>query len=500
MYQGDPGVSPPVPFVNSDVPDQRITMLADAEVGATGDYVLYWMTAYRRTGSNYALQRAADWSRHLGLPLVVLVALRLDYPWANDRIHAFAIDGIVDVVEALGNRPVVCVPYIEPEPGAGKGLLGRLSASAAVVVGDDAPVFFLPAARQAAVAQIECRFEVVDHNGVVPMSVTDREFKRAVDLRRFYQTILLEHLEDGPDHDPLGGLDATRPDVIDQIMSDYPTARLARDVIPELDLDHEVPVAPLRGGQVAARTRLAEFVASGLGRYDQRNHPDEHAESGLSPYLHFGHISVHEVLAEVVAAEQWTPAEVAPKATGSRAGWWGMSEQGEGFLDQIVTWRDIGYRAAYYSPSYDQYEALPGWARQTLEQHASDPRPYLYTPDELARAETHDDVWNAAQTQLTETGVMHNYLRMLWGKKILEWSPHPRIAHAVMMDLNNRYALDGRDPNSVSGIHWVLGRFDRAWGPEREIFGKVRYMTSDSTRRKLKLQSYLAHYQPTLRG
>jgi len=176
-----------------------------------------------------------------------------------------------------------------------------------------------------------------------------------------------------------------------------------------------------------------------------------------------------------------------------------MSPSAEAFLDELVTWRELGYGFCTHEPDYDRYESLPAWARATLEDHASDPREHIYSVDELGAASTGDDLWNAAQRQLVHEGVIHNYLRMLWGKRILEWTRHPREALAVMIEINNRYALDGRDPNSYSGICWVLGRFDRGW-PERAIFGKVRSMTSASTRRKVKLDDYLARWgDPTRR-
>jgi len=170
-----------------------------------------------------------------------------------------------------------------------------------------------------------------------------------------------------------------------------------------------------------------------------------------------------------------------------------MSASAEAFLDELVTWRELGYGFCTYEPDYARYETLPEWARDTLEEHAEDPRERIYSLDELAGAGTSDEIWNAAQRQLVREGVIHNYLRMLWGKRILEWTPHPRAALDVMVELNNRYAVDGRDPNSYSGIFWVLGRFDRGW-PERPIFGKVRSMTSASTRRKLRLATYLERW------
>lgn len=170
-----------------------------------------------------------------------------------------------------------------------------------------------------------------------------------------------------------------------------------------------------------------------------------------------------------------------------------MSQGAESFIDELVTWRELGYGFCYHESDYASYESLPEWARETLGDHAGDERPHLYTFDELESASTHDELWNAAQRQLVHDGTIHNYLRMLWGKKILAWTAHPRDALDVMIELNNRYALDGRDPNSYSGITWVMGRFDRGW-PEREIYGKVRTMTSESTRRKVDVQRYLERW------
>jgi deoxyribodipyrimidine photo-lyase len=262
-----------------------------------------------------------------------------------------------------------------------------------------------------------------------------------------------------------------------------------------LPIDHSVAPTPIRGGASAADRTLREFIDHRLERYsDERNRPETKATSGLSPYLHFGHISAHEVFLEIMRRERWTPEDVVPPANGRRAGWWGLSANAEAFLDQLVTWRELGFNVCHHRPDHDRWESLPDWATATLSRHARDRREYLYTVDEFANAETHDALWNAAQTQLLREGTIHNYLRMLWGKKILEWTSEPREALEVMVELNNRYALDGRDPNSYSGIFWVLGRHDRPWGPERPIFGTVRYMSSTNTARKFPVRKYLERY------
>ena len=179
---------------------------------------------------------------------------------------------------------------------------------------------------------------------------------------------------------------------------------------------------------------------------------------------------------------------------GRREGFWGLSAPAEAFVDQLVTWRELGYNRCALDPDHDRYETLPDWARATLDEHAADPRPHLYDLAAFERAETHDPLWNAAQNQLVREGRIHNYLRMLWGKKVLEWSRSPREALAILIELNNRYALDGRNPNSYSGIFWIFGRYDRPWGPERPIFGKVRYMTSANTARKVRVVEYVERY------
>ncbi len=197
----------------------------------------------------------------------------------------------------------------------------------------------------------------------------------------------------------------------------------------------------------------------------------------------------------------WDPGRVVGvRPNGKREGWWGLPGPAEAFMDELFTWRELGYGFCHYRPDYDQYESLPDWARASLDAHADDPRPHRYELADLERAATHDPLWNAAQRQLVVEGRIHNYLRMLWGKKILEWSPSPRTALATLIELNNKYAVDGRDPNSYSGIFWTLGRFDRPWGPERPIFGVIRYMTSQSTARKFKVGDYLATWsgQPRL--
>ncbi|MDX1640941.1 MAG: hypothetical protein R3220_04560, partial [Balneolaceae bacterium] len=226
----------------------------------------------------------------------------------------------------------------------------------------------------------------------------------------------------------------------------------------------------------------------------KRNDPDERKTSQLSPWLHFGKISSFEVVQAVFnhQPEDWSMDNITYN-DGSTGGFFNGDSNISKFLDELITWREVGFHFAHHRSDYDQFESLPDWALDTLNKHRDDPREWIYSYEDLAEAKTHDDIWNAAQTQLRKEGIIHNYLRMLWGKKVMEWTPDPETALEYLIDLNNTFAIDGRDPNSYSGIFWCFGRFDRAW-QERPIFGKIRYMTSDSTRKKVKIKQYLDKY------
>ncbi len=480
----------------SRVPPQRVAVLNRAPVGGGADFVLYWMIAQRRTRWSFALERAVEWARELVLPLVVLEALRCDYRWASARLHRFVVDGMADNAARLARHGVLYHPYVEPQPGAGRGLLAALARHAAVVVTDSFPCSFLPRAVAAAARQSPVLLEGVDGNGLLPLRATERAYERAFDFRRLLQRELPTHLDSAPLAEPLGGGGLRRLTALPaEIARRWPAAHLDDPgLVARLPIDPAVGPAPLRGGERAAGERLRRFVADGLGRYGAlREAPIASTGSGLSPYLHFGHVSTHEVFAAVAVHEGWNPSRLGLDGRGRRAGWWGMSAPAEAFLDQLVTWRELGFNCCAHGADCARYESLPAWARATLAKHAADPRPWRYSLAELDAGRTHDELWNAVQRQLRAEGIVPNYLRMLWGKKILEWSPTPPAALDAMIELNNRYALDGRDPNSYSGIGWCLGRFDRPW-PERAIYGTVRAMSSASTRRKLDLAAYLARW------
>jgi len=396
------------------------------------------MTAFRRRHFNFALERAVFWADELRKPLVVFEGLNADYRWASPRFHTFVIEGMQQNQREFRGSSATYVPYVEPRQGDGARVLHDLVTQACVVITDDFPAFEIPRWISHVAKRSPVLVEKVDSNGLVPMRSTEKVFLTAASFRTYLQRQPAEF----PKRDPLAGIDLPRLVL--------PPATLA----PPATLDMAVgAVSEMPGGAAAARQRMGTFLES-----DQEN-------SGLSPYLHFGHLSAHEV--HLAVAQSRHPHR-------------------ERFLDQLTTWREIGFNRCALTTNYDRYESLPDWAKKTLDRHRTDERPAVYTARQLEQAETHDALWNEAQQELVTHGRIGSYLRMLWGKKILEWSATPEEALDTAIHLNNKYALDGRDPNSYTGIFWTFGRYDRPWGPERPIFGLIRYMSSRNTAIKLK--------------
>jgi deoxyribodipyrimidine photo-lyase len=461
------------------------------------------MTAARRLRYNFALQRAVIYALTLGKPLLILEDLRCSNRWDSDRHHAFLLQGMAENAKVARGLRVAYYPYVEPGHGAAEGMLATVAARACVIVTDEFPCLSHPAMVKAETRALRVLVETVDGNGLLPLRAAPQVFPTAYAFRRLLQRELPKHLWHTPDAEPLKSVSLPMlPQVPTELAERWPPApaellAAKREALAKLPIDHRVQPVARRGGMSEAEDQLAYFLEHKLAGYlEDRNHPDADATSGLSPYLHAGHLSVHEVLAKLAGYEGWTPHHLSERATGAKAGWWGMSAAAEAFLDELITWRELGYNFCFLRQDYDLYSSLPEWAQRTLDKHAKDPREYRYTLEELEAAQTHDPVWNAAQRQLIREGRIHNYLRMVWGKKVLQWSDSPQEALETLIELNNKWALDGRDPNSFTGIFWCFGRYDRPWGPERPIFGTVRYMSSENTVRKLRVRRYLDLYGP----
>jgi deoxyribodipyrimidine photo-lyase len=475
--------------------EARLRRLNERPVRAGADYVLYWMQACRRLERNHALDHALACAGELRRPLVVYEGLRLDYPWASRRLHAFVLAGMQANERRAATLGLNYWPFVETRAGGGRGLLRRLARRACLVVTDDFPAFVVPHQSRALAQRTDAAVVAVDSSSVVPLALLGPPVAAAAHLRPRIHKAFAEAWRHRA---------AARPRVPDvatrRVTAPFET-RLPADVdalVARLPLDAGVPqVTRTPGGAPAGRARLRDFLRRRLEGYAESRSeprgPEQGHASGLSPYLHFGHVSIEEVVEGALRTTgPWTPAALRPHNRGRREGFFTDDTDVDAFLDEAVTWRDVGYHWHWTrgADAAGLETALPGWALRTLGAHAGDPRRHLYTAAELEDGATHDALWNAAQRELVATGTIHGYLRMLWGKKVLEWSPSPAEAYRRLEHLNNKYALDGRDPNSYSGILWCFGLFDRPWWPEREVFGSVRYMSSENTARKFDLQPY----------
>ncbi len=427
---------------------------------AKGAFVVYWMQAAQRAEWNHSLEYAVTEANRLRLPAVVFFGLTDDFPEANERHYAFMLQGLAETRQALARRGLLLVVR-RGSPAAGVVEIGR---RAALVVVDDGCLRIERRWRAEAAAGLDRPLVEVATNVVVPVSsVSKKEEYSAATIRPRILRQLDEFLVPlrparvGRDSFglALGSMDLSDPS---RVLSDLAVDRSAP------------PVAAFKGGSTEARRRLRTFIRERLAAYAvDRNDPSLDATSGLSPYLHFGQISPLFVALEVMKA----PPE-------GRAA----------FLEELIVRRELAVNFVRTCRAYDRYEGLPEWARRTLDEHAGDRREYRYTPEALEGAATHDPYWNAAQREMLLTGKMHGYMRMYWGKKILEWSASPRQAFRTALRLNNRYELDGRDPNGFAGVAWCFGKHDRPWG-RRPVFGTVRSMTEGGLRRKFDADAYV---------
>jgi deoxyribodipyrimidine photo-lyase len=441
------------------IQDTRIRAL-NARPTRRGRYVLYWMQASCRASGNHALTYAIREANRLGQPVLACFGLTARFPEANARHYAFLLDGLEDASRALEGRGIRLVVRLgEPDQVAAE-LAGRAS----LVVTDRGYLRIQRLWRRRAAEALAVPLVQVESDVIVPVeAASSRDEFAAATLRPRLERRLAEYLvplaETRPRRDSLGLTMRSEP------LADLPALLRA------LGVDGQVPpVEGCRGGASPARARLRAFLERGLARYAaERNDPSRSGQSGLGPYLHFGHISPLEVA--LAMRRRRGPGRAA-------------------FLEELIVRRELSANFVLHNPDYDRWEGLPEWSRRSLTSHARDPRPHRYSAAELESARTHDPYWNAAQTELARDGTMHGYMRMYWGKKILEWSERPEDAFALALALNNRYQLDGRDPNSFAGVAWVFGKHDRPW-PERPIFGKVRSMTSGGLERKFDVEAYV---------
>lgn len=446
----------------------RVTQLNQTKENTKGRYVLYWMQMFKRASHNYALNFAIQMANERQLPLVVYEGLKFNYPWASDRIHTFIIEGVAEKLAELSERGIRYIFYLHRNKRDPRNIVAKLAREAALLVTDDYPCFIIPEHNER-IAQLNLPVYAVDANGMVPLSALPKEEYAAYTIRPKINRLL----PDLPRTIVTPHLDVQKPTLDVECPETMVSADNIPDLVSQCDIDHTVkPSDRYHGGTAAGRKRLTYFVRAILPHYDKtRNDPSVDGTSRLSPYLHFGFLSIQEVVA---AAEQAKAPKTAKDA----------------FLEEAIVRRELSFNLTRYNPHYHSLKSLPVWALKTMRDHADDPRPELLDAERIEAADTYDELWNASQRELLSTGLLHNYVRMLWGKRVIEWQRSYEMAFELLVHLNNKYALDGRDPNSYAGILWCFGKHDRPWF-EREIFGTIRYMTSRSMAKKFNARRYM---------
>lgn len=460
---------------------------------ANGEFVLYWMQIFRRFEYNEALEYAVNIANELKKPLMIFEGLKCTYRWASDRFHNFILQGMDENKRIANESGWNYYSFVEKKPFEGSGLIQELAKKSCVIVSDEFPGFVIRDHNEKIPSTIDVAYITVDANGIIPLGLSAKAPYSAFEFRRLMQKHFLAEFEEAPKRNPMTAL--KNKSKVELQLSRWRFSN-SRHKLSDFSIDHSVSIVEIHGTRQTALQKLKYFCANLLDGYaENRNHPDRHSTSELSPHLHFGKISSYEIVKAVLKHQpkNWSMTRI-HNVKGRRDGFFNGDPSIEAFLDQVITWRETGYHFCHHVKNFDQYESLPKWAINTLEKHARDKREHIYELQEFETASTHDSIWNAAQRQLVREGTIHNYLRMLWGKKILEWTPDPQTALQYLIHLNNKYSIDGRNPNSYSGIFWILGRFDRPWAPERKIFGSIRYMSSENTARKIKLKEYLKKF------
>lgn len=479
---------------------KRVQKLNATQINPNGEFVTYWMQYFKRTQFNFALEYAVQLANELNKPLLILEYLSSTYSWACDRFHLYQLQGMLEHQRLSESQNWNYYGYAETAPKMGKNLIPTIAKKTCAIITDDFPLRETRTRNEKLAQLVTIPFYSVDSNGIIPFFLTEKAPYTAFLFRKIIQKNFLTAFENSPQENPLQQLKNKSNIHFDDVFTkEFPSVKLLEgkelEFISTLPIEHSVRPISEDGTRKSALEQFDTFLNQKLWNYQlDRNHPDKLGASCMSGFLHFGKISEHEMVQRVIAQQNanWDEKNIVYE-NGQSGNFFKTNPSIESFLDELITWRGVGFHFAHHQKKYDEFDSLPIWARQTLIEHEKDSRTYIYTLEEFENSKTHDKIWNAAQLELVSEGRIHNYLRMLWGKKILEWTPNPRKALEIMIELNNKYAIDGCDPNSYSGIFWILGRFDRAWG-ERQIFGKIRYMSSDSTVKKIDLKQYLIRF------
>jgi deoxyribodipyrimidine photo-lyase len=423
-------------------------------------HILYWMSRDQRVFDNWALAHAIELAENNDQTVIVVFALAPAFPGATWRHYDFMLKGLRKVDEQL-TRLNIPFYMLLGEPSETLPTFIRQHRVSRMVTDFD-PMRIKRTWKEQIISTIDIPVDEVDAHNIVPCWLTsDKAEYGAYTLRPKITRLLPEFLDEFPplvrQHEPLH------------------KHRINWEVISiSLNTDHSVrPVEWLTPGENGAKTMLDRFLDNRLDSYAiLRSDPNEQGTSGLSPYLHFGHLSAQRIALEINCLTT-------------------RNESTDAFLEELIVRRELSDNFCFYNPDYDNVKGFPAWARTTLDEHRKDPREFLYSVEQLEQGKTHDTLWNAAQKQMSGTGTMHGYMRMYWAKKILEWTSSPEDAFKNALYLNDKYQLDGRDPNGYAGCAWSIGGVhDRAWG-ERPVYGKIRYMNRKGCERKFDVDKYV---------
>lgn len=443
----------------------RVKVINRRQFNTNGKYIIYWMSHSHRAHFNHSLEFAIELSNQSGKPLLVYFPITDKYKHSNARYYKFMLDGILEAKKSVEERGI---KFAIEKVNDIKRKIIELSENAYALITDKAYLKYYRKLNKYIADGLDVPVFEIESDVCVPVEIaSDKQEHYAFTFRKKIYSLLDKYIIELKPREPK----------IKSVSFDFGIEEItfnnSLEILNILNIDKSVSLSPFVGGYSKARKYLEEFIEKKLHGYKEfRSHPELDYQSNLSPYLHFGQISPIEVVLEVLSK-------------------YGRKDENvDSFFNELIVWRELARNFCYYNPNYNQYEGIPDWAKETLEEHKNDKREYIYTIEDLENAKTHDEYWNSAQLELLKTGKMHNYMRMYWCKKLIEWTDDPKKAFDIACYLNDKYELDGRDPNGYAGISWCFGTHDRPW-KERKIFGKVRYMSASGLEAKFDIKKYV---------
>ena len=445
--------------------ENRIEVLNNKSFNNNGKYIVYWMNHSHRAYFNHSLEFAIELANIYQKPLLVYFPITDKYRFSNVRYYKFMLDGILEAKKSIEERGI---KFILEKVDDIKQKILEISKSSFALILDKAYLRYYRNLHKKIAEGIDISVFEVESDVCIPVKIaSDKQEFYAFNFRKKIYNLLDRFLIP---------IEPRIPKIL-SVNLDFGIKELtinnSLEILNTLNIDKNISISPFVGGYSNAKKYLENFINKKLYKYKElRSHPELDYQSNLSPYLHFGQISPIEIVLEILSKYKQ------------------RDDNLESFLNELIVWRELARNFCYYNPNYNQYEGIPEWAKQTLEEHKKDKREYIYTLEEFEKAKTHDEYWNSAQLELLKTGKMHNYMRMYWCKKIIEWTKDPKEAFDIACYLNDKYEVDGRDPNGYAGISWCFGTHDRPW-KERKIFGKIRYMSSSGLESKFDMKKYV---------